>query len=255
MDQCSTGTTSHQHYRPPHQPAGARSSHRPQRAWRNAVLTGGRLGQQHARQATVAVPLGKTPLWQAQRTLAWRARALSPRRPRQLPTAHDRRHSRARQPPTCHCHTRDVPVSSTRFSDVLCQPPERDELVPRHTKIAARNALHRPSRHLHAVHCHAVHRRWPLMGAATWRRPSRPATVADHLADECRASLDGGQAPPQRLVKTFRTPSRQRLRALATLASSPLHLTLSRSIDRSSVDSRPPRLPGSSRFPRRLDLG
>jgi hypothetical protein len=58
MDQCS------RHDIPPalpasSPPAGARSSHRPQRAWAFEVLTDSRPGQQHALDSrTVAVPLG-----------------------------------------------------------------------------------------------------------------------------------------------------------------------------------------------------
>src|SRR5215216_1458690 len=62
MDQCSTGTTSHQHYRPSHQPPGhdlvidltqgqgKRSAHRQP------------VRQQHAGKPAIAVPLGIT-LW------------------------------------------------------------------------------------------------------------------------------------------------------------------------------------------------
>jgi hypothetical protein len=48
MDQCSSGTTPHQRYRRPHQPAGARSSARNRHTLQAAeVLTGRRLGDQH----------------------------------------------------------------------------------------------------------------------------------------------------------------------------------------------------------------
>jgi len=47
MDQCSIGTTSHQSYRWPHQPAGARSRTRNQPTLQDPrVLTGRRLGDQ-----------------------------------------------------------------------------------------------------------------------------------------------------------------------------------------------------------------
>ena len=53
-----TGTTSHQHYQPPHQPPGHDLAIDLKKAWGFTVLTGSQLGQQHAGQATVAVPLG-----------------------------------------------------------------------------------------------------------------------------------------------------------------------------------------------------
>jgi hypothetical protein len=48
MDQCSTGTTSHQHYRPPHQPPGHDLVIDLTKARHNGVLTDSRSGQQHA---------------------------------------------------------------------------------------------------------------------------------------------------------------------------------------------------------------
>jgi hypothetical protein len=58
MDQCSTGTTSHQHSRSPHQPPGHDLVIDLKQGQGKYSAHRRRLGQQHAGQATVAVPLG-----------------------------------------------------------------------------------------------------------------------------------------------------------------------------------------------------
>ena len=57
MDQCSTGTTSHQHYQPPHQPPGHDLVIDLNRPGSTAVLTGSRLGQQHASRDSCCSPI------------------------------------------------------------------------------------------------------------------------------------------------------------------------------------------------------
>ena len=62
MDQCSSGTTSHQYYRPPHHPPAHDLVIDLNKAWENRVLTGGRLGQQHARRSGCCSPIRENGL-------------------------------------------------------------------------------------------------------------------------------------------------------------------------------------------------
>ena len=112
------------------------------------------------------------------------ARAPRHRRPRQLPaaqgwTALPHRPTTGRSSP----HPRRTSQLGLDSREVLGQPPERDELAPRYPKVAARDVLDEPSRHLHALHCHAAHRRWLLTKREVSAWASGAGLVCDLLAD------------------------------------------------------------------------
>src|SRR5687767_13271469 len=60
MDQCSTGTTSHQHYRPPHQPPGHDLVIDLKQARQNKCSPAAGSGNRMPQRGAAAVPLGQT---------------------------------------------------------------------------------------------------------------------------------------------------------------------------------------------------
>ena len=79
----------------------------------------------------------------------------SPNAKSQAPTPapnHEESTARPRRPATgTSLSRRDVPVSWIQLPDVLRQPPESNEVIPRHIDIAGGNVLYRSRRNIHTL--------------------------------------------------------------------------------------------------------